>query len=66
MDKEQRKGILNASLHIIECELQKENPQPANSVILSLNAMSMEDQTAIAKRVIAYLKEQEMLLNQKP
>jgi hypothetical protein len=65
MDLTQRKGIMNASLHIIEAELEKENPQPANAIIVALNSMSLDDQSAIAKRIVAFLKEQEVLSNLK-
>lgn len=75
MDKEQRRGIINASLHIVEAEIKitQENKtgftppvgNPASAIMLAINALPLEDQTNIAKRIVAYLKEQEMLLNQK-
>ena len=69
MNDTQRKGTLIAAIHILEIEATGTtlaDTQPANAIIIALNALSINDQQNISKRIIAYLKEQEMLLNQKP
>lgn len=66
MDNTQRKGTLLAAIHILETDAQKLDKNPANAIMVALNALSATDQANISKRIVAYLKEQENLLNQKP
>lgn len=66
MDNTQRKGTLLAAIHILETDAQKLDKNPANAIMVALNALSPTDQANISKRIVAYLKEQENLLNQKP
>lgn len=63
---EQRKGIIKAGIHILESEAAREEPSPTIAIMLAINALPVSDQQNVSKRIVAYLKEQEMLLNQKP
>jgi hypothetical protein len=65
MKPEQRKGIIQAAMHILESEAQRLDPDPITAITIAVNALPDEDQKNIAKRIVSYLKEQEMLLNQK-
>ncbi len=60
-----REGTLQAVMHIIDCELKLPKSDPAKAIILGINALSIEDQIKVGERLIAYLKEQLMKINQK-
>ena len=60
-----REGIITAAIHIIECELKRPDGNPSQGVIIALNALSGPDQKKVAERMIAFLKEQKVIINQK-
>jgi len=60
-----RKGIIQASLHIVESEMKLSESNPAKAITICLNMLSHDDQAKAAERFTSFLKEQEMLMNKK-